>query len=190
MDLFDLVRTYKIPEDVVKEARNKIDTDENLFWERHTYVSSMPPGIEDQEEDNGEIEPFVCSLNASKLSFDMCAFALEAYYDEFKYAQAPQFSSIRLNRYKKGCQMLPHVDSISTLFSGNRRGVPACSVVGLLRGAEEGGEFFIRAPDQTYREFLTEDQTVVVFPSSFMYEHYVLPVKKGIRDSYVSWTYY
>ncbi len=125
MDLFDLVRTYKIPEDVVKEARNKIDTDENLFWERHTYVSSMPPGIEDQEEDNGEIEPFVCTLNASKLSFDMCAFALEAYYDEFEYAQAPQFSSIRLNRYKKGCQMLPHVDSISTLFSGNRRGVPA-----------------------------------------------------------------
>jgi len=189
MNLFDLVRTYKIPEDVVKEACNKIDTEENLAWERHTYVASMPGGL-DEEENNGEIEPFVCSLSANKLSFDLCAFALEAYYDEFAYAQAPQFSSIRLNRYKEGCEMLPHVDSISTFFSGSRRGVPLCSVVGLLRGAKEGGEFFIRAPDQTYREFLTEDQTVIVFPSSFMYEHYVLPVKKGIRDSYVSWTYY
>ena len=188
MELLDLVRTYKIPENLVKQGLSLIDN-ENIKWGRHTY-STAHADKPDDVVTNGDIEPLIHEMNANQLSFELVAFALDKYIEEFNYASCTQFSSVRFNRYKVGQEMLPHTDAITSLFSGNARGCPICSIVGLLRGCEQGGEFIMRTPDGKETNFLTEDGTVLIFPSTFAYEHFVRPVKKGVRDSYVAWSFF
>ena len=83
--------------------------------------------------------------------------------------------------------MRVHWDAIHSIFDGDYKGVPVLSIVGLHRKAEKGGDFIIRTPLGEEKQFLTENNTVVVFPSTFMYNHEVTTVQKGCRDSYVAW---
>ena len=189
MHPFDFIRTYTIPDAVADQALAFIDQ-ESVAWGRHEYSRSTDYGVEDDIESNGDIEPEVFALEAGELSYSLVAFALEQYYDEFPEASTTAFCSARFNRYNKGQEMLLHWDSIRTLFDGASRGVPVCSVVGLLRAAEEGGEFVMSLPTGDQATFLTEPKTVVVFPSTYIYKHEVKPVIKGVRDSYVAWTHF
>lgn len=95
------------------------------------------------------------------------------------------YSPLRFNRYSKNQLMMEHCDHIKSLFTGENRGIPVLSLVGLLNNNYTGGEF-IMFQDKEYKIKAGE---VLLFPSNFLYPHKVLPVKKGIRYSYTSWVF-
>jgi predicted 2-oxoglutarate/Fe(II)-dependent dioxygenase YbiX len=95
------------------------------------------------------------------------------------------YSDIRFNRYKKNKKMAMHCDHITTLFDGQRKGIPTLSCLGVLNQNYIGGEFIFF--DDMKINFETGD--LVIFPSNFLFPHRVEPVKKGTRYSYISWTW-
>ena len=95
------------------------------------------------------------------------------------------FTNIRFNRYRKGRLMTRHCDFIKDMFDGNRKGIPTLSIVGLLNDDFEGGEFVMFDNDI----IKLKQGDVLIFPSTFMYPHKVSSIKKGVRDSFVSWVW-
>ena len=95
------------------------------------------------------------------------------------------FTQIRFNRYKKNQIMSKHFDHIHNIFTGEKRGIPILSIVCVLNDDYEGGEFIMF--DDYEIKFKAGD--LIIFPSVFLYPHLVKPVKKGIRYSFVSWSY-
>jgi predicted 2-oxoglutarate/Fe(II)-dependent dioxygenase YbiX len=190
MSVLDFVRTYSIDSEHLQEARALFQCP-SVLWEKHGYSIA---GVEQNIEKNyGGREPSVSSSFSEvylNLSFNMVADALNSYYEEFPTSLATRFLPIRLNRYQKGQSMQEHWDGIHTIFDGSRRGVPILSIVGLVNKPKAGGLFYIKPPQGPPREFLTEEGTIVVFPSTFIYNHEVTTVEEGTRDSFVSWTFY
>jgi hypothetical protein len=95
------------------------------------------------------------------------------------------FSKIRFNRYDKNQTINKHIDHIHDLFTGDLRGIPILSIVGVLNEDYQGGEFIMF--DDYEIKFKVGD--LIIFPSVFLYPHLVKPVKKGTRYSFVSWCY-
>jgi predicted 2-oxoglutarate/Fe(II)-dependent dioxygenase YbiX len=95
------------------------------------------------------------------------------------------YSAVKYNKYSVNTCMHRHWDSIYTLFDGQRRGVPAVSIVGSLNDNYVGGEFIMF--DDTIIKI--PKGGVLVFPSSFMFWHEVKPVIDGIRMTFVSWAW-
>ena len=93
--------------------------------------------------------------------------------------------SVRFNRYDINTLMKIHYDHITSLFDGERRGIPVLSVVGLLNDNYQGGEFVLFKDHKI--ELKVGD--ILVFPSNFMYPHRVDQITKGTRYSFVSWAW-
>lgn len=91
----------------------------------------------------------------------------------------------KINRYNVGQDMKAHVDHITTIFDGEKRGIPILSVVGLLNDDFDGGKF--KFWDKY--EMNLEIGDIMVFPSNFLYKHHVDKVTRGVRYSFVSWIY-
>ena len=88
----------------------------------------------------------------------------------------------RFNKYSVGEGIEEHVDHIHAIFECRPSGIPIISLVGCLNDDYEGGVFHLcdKPVDIKAGEF-------IVFPSVFLYPHYVTPVTKGTRYSWVSW---
>ena len=95
------------------------------------------------------------------------------------------YSELRFNKYDKSTKMKLHCDHIHSMFDGNRKGIPALSLLGCLNDDYEGGEL-IMWEDQ---EIELKGGSLLIFPSNFLYPHEVKPVTKGSRYSYVSWAW-
>jgi hypothetical protein len=93
------------------------------------------------------------------------------------------YSAIRFNKYDKNTQMKKHCDHIHSMFDGNRKGIPICTILGSLNNNYSGGEFIMFQDT----EIKMEAGDVLVFPSNFMYPHTVQEITKGQRYSWVSW---
>ena len=50
------------------------------------------------------------------------------------------YSELRFNKYDETTQMKLHCDHIHSMFDGNRKGIPALSLLGCLNDDYEGGE--------------------------------------------------
>jgi len=185
VDFLDCIREYCLPTELASTARNYFICSED--WSPHDWARPNADGT-DYVHSDVETEPSV-SEAPSDLSFDLVTFALKQYYDEFPESFRPKFSRVRFNQYCENQGMKKHWDGISSLFSSVDRGIPVLSVVGLIDSAEEGGEFIFTFPDGIKKKFLKQNDTCIVFPSAFMYAHEVTPVIKGVRNSYVSWTF-
>jgi len=100
--------------------------------------------------------------------------------DWFKYG-----CNVRFNRYDTNTLMKMHFDHITSLFDGERKGIPVLSVVGLLNNDYEGGEFIF------FKDYKIELKVgdIMVFPSNFIYPHRVDQITKGTRYSFVSWAW-
>lgn len=94
-----------------------------------------------------------------------------------------KYSNPRLNRYSLGQGMAKHYDHIHSLFS-DHEGVPVLSIVGLLNDNFKGGDFVIRG-----KKIKLKQGDILIMPSAFLYAHEVLPVKEGVRNSFVCWAY-
>jgi len=95
------------------------------------------------------------------------------------------YSFVRFNKYDPNTLMRLHCDHIQTLFDGTRKGIPILTILGALNDEYEGGEF-VMFQDKVI-PFPTG--SIIVFPSNFMFPHQVLPVKSGVRYSFVSWSW-
>ena len=176
-----------IPKNICQKTIQELS--ENKNWEQHQYTDKDFKA----ESLNGDKELNVCygnSLTYLKELHDLTWKALEKYividklggqtFDGWK-----GFSSIRFNRYNKNQIMSKHCDHITSLFTGNIRGIPILSIVGVLNDDYKGGEFIMF--DNYEIKFKSGD--LIVFPSVFLYPHLVKPVKQGTRYSFVSWCY-
>ena len=177
-----------IPKNIINKSIKELS--DNKTWVRHTYADHRTLTHESINK-NKELD--VCmgtNLTYLKELMDLIWKALEKYIvieklggDSFKGWKG--FSAIRFNRYNKNQIMSKHCDHIQTLFSGEKRGIPILSIVGVLNDDYEGGEFVMF--DDYEIKFKAGD--LIIFPSVFLYPHLVKPIKKGIRYSFVSWCY-
>lgn len=94
-------------------------------------------------------------------------------------------STPAINKYDTNTQMLSHVDHIHSLFTGDKKGIPILSIIGLLNDNFSGGEFVF------WDDYIVnlKQGDILIFPSIFLYEHRVNPIIEGTRYSFVSWVY-
>jgi len=177
-----------IPKNIIDKSISELS--DNKTWQRHTYSNSKTFKRRSKNKDK---ELDICygeNLTHLKEMYDLTWKALEKYIviDKISgntFRGWKGFSQIRFNRYKKGQIMSRHSDHIQSLFTGEKRGIPILSVVGVLNDDYEGGEFIMF--DDYEIKFKTGD--LIIFPSVFLYPHKVKPVIKGIRYSFVSWCF-
>jgi hypothetical protein len=114
--------------------------------------------------------------------------AINKYVTELNYPWFDGWSgflSIRFNHYKQGRLMALHCDHITTMFDGERKGVPTLTVLGSLNDNYEGGEFVM------WEDIVIPLKAgdLMIFPSNFLYPHKVQEVIKGNRYTFVSWVW-
>jgi predicted 2-oxoglutarate/Fe(II)-dependent dioxygenase YbiX len=186
-NLMDYVKIYenhvdpKICKDIVKNLQN-------IEWQKHEYYDSL--GKEYISYDH-ELSISQARIPESDLLNKQVWFALEKYvlkdfasFSEW-FGGWSGYSHVRFNKYDPTTQMKLHCDHISTLFEGERRGIPTLTVLGALNDDYEGGELMMFQD----MEIKLPPGAVIVFPSNFLYPHEVKPVKSGVRYSYVSWSW-
>tara|TARA_R110002020_G_scaffold116016_1_gene266202 strand:- start:3191 stop:3778 length:588 start_codon:yes stop_codon:yes gene_type:complete len=177
-----------IPEDILNQTLKELKKEKN--WQQHQYTNTKTFMAKSK---NKEKELDVCygdNLTCVKKIQDLVWKGLEKYIvkdklggDVFKGWSG--FSKLRFNRYNKNQIMSKHADHIVSLFSGDVRGIPILSIVGILNDNYQGGEFVMF---NDYKiKFKPGD--LIIFPSVFLYPHKVNPVTNGTRYSFVSWCY-
>jgi predicted 2-oxoglutarate/Fe(II)-dependent dioxygenase YbiX len=187
-NLIDYVKVYKnhFSADLCKEAVKNLKKQEE--WQLHNfyeYSSNTYISYDNELSISWKEIPETAQLNKAIWH------ALEKYvlhdFENFKpwWGGWAGHSFVRFNKYDKNTQMKLHCDQIQSLFDGERKGVPTLTVLGLLNGEYEGGEFVM------FKDTVIdmEPGTVIVFPSSFMYPHEVKPITSGVRYSCVSWSW-
>jgi len=178
-----------IPTSILNQSIKELSQNKN--WEQHQYHRSKNP--DELYNQNGEKELDVCygdNLTYLQELHQLIWNALEKYIVIDKiggetFTGWEGFNQIRFNRYNRDQIMSQHCDHIHHLFTGERRGIPILSIVGVLNDDYQGGEFIMF--DDYEIKFKPGD--VIIFPSVFLYPHLVKPVKKGIRYSFVSWAW-
>jgi hypothetical protein len=176
-----------LSKDFCNELLDELKTNEG--WETHQYFNEY-----NKQAVVHKNEPLVCGLqtNNGKLLQDKLWFVIQDYLNQEVIRNSIHplntwngYEAVRFNCYSEKTEMRYHVDHIQTMFSGEKRGIPTLSIVGLLNDDFEGGEF----------EFFGNKKmdlsagSVMVFPSIFLYPHAVYPVRFGKRYSFVSWVW-
>jgi len=175
-----------IPAAIVKQTKFDLENEKN--WSKHDYANPKDLTI---SKDNGDKELSIVVKNDITYFNEMHNLiwkALEKYIVIEKiggdtFSGWSNFNVIRYNRYSENQLMDKHCDHINTLFDGERKGIPILSILGTLNNDYEGGEFIMF---DDYEIHLNPGD-VLIWPSVFLYEHRVKPVKKGTRYSFVTW---
>jgi len=155
------------------------------LWKKH-YFTNPKTGENKTFDDDLEYsfnDSWTTSFIMDKV--DSCIQSYQNYYKFQWFSGIQGRTLVRYNKYEVGTCMHRHMDNITTIFDGERKGTPMLSVLGLLNDDFEGGEFVI-LEDQVI-PFKTGD--IIIFPSNFLYPHEVLHVTKGTRYSFISWTW-
>ena len=177
-----------IPKNILNVTIKELTKEKN--WEQHKWSYSKKFK---KQSKNGNKELDVCNGNSLTHLKDLHHLtwkALEKYILIDKIGGEifngwKGFSKIRFNRYKKNQIMSKHCDHIHGLFTGEIRGIPILSIIGVLNDDYTGGDFIMF---NNYKIKLKAGD-LIIFPSIFMYPHLIKPVKKGTRYSFVSWCY-
>jgi len=177
-----------IPKNILNVTIEELTKEKN--WEQHKWSYSKKFK---KQSKNGNKELDVCNGNSLTHLKDLHHLtwkALEKYILIDKIGGEifngwKGFSKIRFNRYKKNQIMSKHCDHIHSLFTGEIRGIPILSIIGVLNDNYTGGDLIMF---NDYKIKLKAGD-LIIFPSIFMYPHLIKPVKKGTRYSFVSWCY-
>lgn len=98
-----------------------------------------------------------------------------------KYFNPNRTTDFRVNKYGKGGFMSEHADNIH--HSHNQQyGYPSASLLFFLNDGYRGGELVIA--DKVYTP---KRNSAIIFPSNFMFPHYVNKVEFGTRYSIITW---
>jgi len=109
--------------------------------------------------------------------FNVAGQCIETYRNKHSQCRIDEDTGYELLRYKKGEFYIQHVDSF---LQASR--LVSCSMH--LNDDYEGGEFAFFDRKLKYK---LNKGDVLMFPSTFMYPHEVMPVTKGTRYSIITW---
>tara|TARA_Y100000287_G_scaffold176041_1_gene166357 strand:+ start:626 stop:1165 length:540 start_codon:yes stop_codon:yes gene_type:complete len=160
-----------------EQCVHAIKTLDNGEWQPHRWY-----GWKDNEYHNNKDFDTAYSVDLQVAWRDNIVGCINNYKKKYPNCDADHFCQIRFNKYNESQYIAKHVDHIRSLFDGKAKGVPLISLVGLLNDDFEGGEFLLNGEDM---ELKAGD--LLIFPSTFSYEHMTTPVEKGTRYSYVLW---
>lgn len=127
-------------------------------------------------------QPSVIQNNNDRFKIDQDLFQVAAqciskYNTMFKHSRIDEDTGYELLRYSEGGFYIQHVDS----FLQAPRLVTASLY---LNDDYEGGEFAFFDRQLKYK---LNKGDVLMFPSTFMYPHEIMPVTKGTRYSIITW---
>ena len=149
--------TYSSHDGKVKNSSNRVVMDETYITEKIKYWNSL----------------LDCTKNVVK--------KYKEKHPYMKYFNPNRTTDFRVNKYGVGGFMSEHADNIH--HSHNQQyGYPSTSLLFFLNDDYEGGEIVIA--DTMYK---TKKGSAIIFPSNFMFPHYVDKVTKGKRYSIVTW---
>lgn len=155
-------------------------------WHKHQYYNNRTKQFESQPEK----ELYVSFLSPSEAHDNLMSVywdTIKQYISELNYDWFNEwagFTDIRFNKYPKGSNMKPHCDHIHSMFDGEIKGVPILSVLSNLNDDYKGGDFYLAG-----EKINMQKGDTIIFPSNFMYPHYVTDVTEGERFSCISWVY-
>ncbi len=184
LDLTSYLRIYPVFDEQFCAA--SIEQLEKADWGTHSYTS--PQNYDDAVSYDNEF--LICN---SPIDNDAAVMegiwkAYQMYCTELNFPWFEGwagYSRVRFNKYDVNTLMREHCDHIHSLFTGERRGIPTITALGALNDNYSGGELFFWRDKQV----TIPPGHIAVFPSNFLYPHYVAPVKEGVRYSYVSWAW-
>jgi len=183
--LMDYVKVYDNQIDSLscKSIVEQLDLKE---WTKHYYHNPMDNECKTYEDDLS-----VCESNTDDEINKIIWNAIRRYIcEDFKefnswFGGWSGFTIARFNRYDPSTRMRLHCDHIHSMFDGQRQGIPTLTVLGSLNDNYEGGEFMMFGD----MEIKLKPGSLILFPSNFMYPHEVMPIKSGVRYSFVSWVW-
>lgn len=188
-DLTTYIHHYKNFVDIktCKQTVKELKKFKKEVWREHTFYNRYT-NTEQKLSGNQELSTMYSDdVSTVKIIMDTYYKAIQKYVDHYSFSWWDSwagFSFVRFNKYVKNKKMAEHCDHITTIFDGEKRGIPILSILTVLNDDYDGGEFFIHD-----KEIKLKSGDVLIFPSNFMYPHKVEPVTKGTRYSMISWVY-
>lgn len=185
MDLTSYVKVYSGW--IEKDKCNKTIEDIQTFsWDQHTfYNSTEDASIKISGDNELDVSHDYCPENDYLMQRTWLG--IQKYVSELNFFWLPGWcghTQIRFNKYKESRMMALHCDHITSMFDGERKGVPFLTVLGVLNDDYEGGDFVMWD-----KEIKLKMGDLLIFPSSFLYPHKVNPITKGERYTFVSWVW-
>jgi|TARA_B100000900_G_scaffold330644_1_gene291218 Rps23 Pro-64 3,4-dihydroxylase Tpa1-like proline 4-hydroxylase len=127
------------------------------------------------------------NLNDSKTDQHWCNFLLAAfrkacrhYNKQYEHLRVSDVTDIQILKYPVGGHYIQHTDDH---FNISR----TLSFIYRLNNDFEGGDLVFNDRDNEMMRLKPEPNSLVVWPSNFLYPHGVEPVTKGVRWSIVAW---
>ena len=188
-DLTTYVHHYKnfIDKKICDQTIKELKKIKNNNWREHTFYNRATNKEEKLSGSHELSTMYTEEISTVKTIMDLYWKAIHKYVNHYSFSWWDcwtGYTQIRFNKYSKTKKMAEHCDHITTIFDGNRRGIPILSVLSLLNNDYEGGKFYMHD-----KEIQLKKGDVLVFPSNFLYPHKVEPVTKGLRYSIISWVY-
>lgn len=188
LNLVDYIKVYNIISNTdLKNILAPLQSD-NSIWKKHAWTDRTNNEIIRKSSD----EMYVTTGKVPEHNNFIMSKIYEALSNYFSELDTPKefnswqgYTPVRFNRYDKNQAIITHVDKITSIFDGTRKGSPICSIVGLLNDDFTGGEFIM------FDDFKISLKAgdIMIFPSLFMYPHKVNKVETGARYTFVSWAW-
>jgi len=183
------IKCYKnfLSKDLCKQTISKLNKQENKnTYQKHSFYNVYK---NTSISFKNELKVSWVEIPEKQIIQNKLWFAIEQYIlKDFKcdwFCNWQGYEQLRFNKYDVNTNMKKHCDHIHSMFSGEKKGVPILSIVGVLNDNYEGGDFIMF--EDTKIELPTG--SILIFPSNFMYPHKVTSIAKGVRHSFVSWVY-
>jgi len=191
-DLRKFIRKYSLTPENLLLVQSLL---KSVEWQKHGWstdhgktVKYVPNDIDIGYLKNGEMDWFLPFVQDSCLEYSQHFGNAETKTNGTSFITKISYPC-RFNRYEPGGEMTPHYDFVRYIFDGNNKGIPIFSIILLLNDNFEGGELiFNLGTDEIYKPEVKAGD-MLIFPSGFLFEHWVTPVTSGIRYSLVHWAY-
>lgn len=180
MELRDFIYVGNhIPRELCEEM---IEKTEMLSWTPHQWSSYDRDAGQNVDVGTEENDPLIARFPDENHNSALRDCVHEAIGKHYGYSL--NLCGLRFNRYPLGASLRKHIDHITSVFDGTRKGIPILSVIGQLNEDYEGGQLVIND------EVIPMKQgDICLFPSVYLYPHEITPVSEGERISFVGWTY-
>lgn len=175
--VFENVITHNLCDAILNEFNNEEEWQKTVIGNgqinenirsAETIIISYPHVIEKNFKVRSKLDKYV---------FASAGLAIKKYNEKFSLARIEEDSGYELLRYKEDQFYTQHTDS----FKDRPRAV-SCSFA--LNEDYDGGEFAFFDRELKYK---LSKGSAIMFPSSFMYPHEIMPVTRGVRYSIVTW---
>lgn len=163
------------------------------MWERHSYIRT--DGSEyslDNEPDIYFLDEFENKHLNDKLIHEVFS-SISLYKKELNLTPdiVTKISNLRVTKYKTDTYMAPHYDHVRNIFSENSedKGIPIFSLVGCLNNNYTGGELIFEFFGGEKYPIKFDAGDILIFPSNYVFPHYVTRILSGNRYTFVGWCY-